>query len=212
MSPVPHNSPGIGGMRNVPLFPHSLSRLSPRTKHLQTIYGCQKYPSSRCRDGDADWRHPTDCRDRQHQALRSYYEPASEKVSVFPHRSCMVDRDRAPERRIEPMSVAHEVADGDAIGTTELARTNHLQPSTVLRWILRGLPDATGSRVRLEAVKRGKRWVTSRAALKRFFAALPQNIDSSASPRSPLTPSTRTADRRQREQEAARTALAERGI
>jgi len=72
-------------------------------------------------------------------------------------------------------TVAHEIADGDCVGTSQLARENHLQPSTIFRWIAKGLPAAEGGRVRLEAIRRGRRWLTSRAAVRRFFAALPAN-------------------------------------
>jgi hypothetical protein len=72
-------------------------------------------------------------------------------------------------------SVAMEVADGDCIGTAQLAKEKNLQQSTVFRWILKGLPIGHGNRVRLEAVKRGRTWLTSRAAVRRFFAALPTN-------------------------------------
>ena len=74
------------------------------------------------------------------------------------------------------LNVAIEVADGDAVGTTEIAREKHLKISTIFRWISKGLPRADGSRVRLEAVRRGRTWLTSRAAMRRFFAALPSNM------------------------------------
>lgn len=70
-------------------------------------------------------------------------------------------------------NVAIEVADGDFVGTTQVARDNHLKISTIFRWISKGLPGADGGRVRLEAVRRGRKWLTSRAAIRRFFAALP---------------------------------------
>lgn len=69
--------------------------------------------------------------------------------------------------------IASEIAGGDVFGIGTLATPHEVCQSTVLRWILKGLPSATGGRVRLEAVRRGRRWVTSSAAVGRFFAALP---------------------------------------
>ena len=74
--------------------------------------------------------------------------------------------------------VALEISLGQCVGTVQIARELGISPSAVGRWISRGLPGLPGHRVRLEAVRRGRKWVTSRAALERFFAALPQNVDS----------------------------------
>lgn len=82
-----------------------------------------------------------------------------------------------------PAQVAIEVADGDSIGTTQVAREKNTSTCTVFRWIARGLPGADGARVRLEAVKRGRTWLTSRAALRRFFAALPTSANTPITPR-----------------------------
>src|SRR4051794_13752953 len=86
-------------------------------------------------------------------------------------------------------SVAEEIANGDEIGTVQLSREKQLEISTVFRWIIKGLPAAGGGRVQLEAIKRGKTWLTSRAALRRFFSALPTNGDE----RNPSAP--RSTDR-----------------
>ena len=45
-------------------------------------------------------------------------------------------------------------------------------PATLTRWILRGFRLPYGHHIHLEAVKCGSRWLTSEAALERFFAAL----------------------------------------
>ena len=93
------------------------------------------------------------------------------------------------------LNVAIEVADGDAVGTTEIAREKHLKISTIFRWISKGLPSADGSRVRLEAVRRGRTWLTSRAAMRRFFAALPTSSSASeVSTADSLHPHHRAAD------------------
>jgi hypothetical protein len=57
--------------------------------------------------------------------------------------------------------------------------------STILRWITRGAKAPSGERVRLEAVRLGGRWITSREALQRFAERLTPRIDtpSAASPR-----------------------------
>jgi Protein of unknown function (DUF1580) len=58
--------------------------------------------------------------------------------------------------------------------------------STIWRWILKGIRTPDGQVVRLEAVRLGARWVTSREALARFSARLtPTATDSQAAPRTP---------------------------
>jgi hypothetical protein len=50
--------------------------------------------------------------------------------------------------------------------------------ATLLRWIMTGSRGPTGERVRLEAVRLGGRWMTSREALQRFAERLtPQSSD-----------------------------------
>ncbi len=58
--------------------------------------------------------------------------------------------------------------------------------SCLLRWVLRGARAPSGELVRLEAVRLGGRWVTSREALQRFAEALtPRLSDKPPSPRTP---------------------------
>lgn len=47
-----------------------------------------------------------------------------------------------------------------------------LHRAAVWRWVTHGLRRPDGSRVRLEALRMGRRWVTSTAALGRFFRRL----------------------------------------
>jgi hypothetical protein len=54
--------------------------------------------------------------------------------------------------------------------------------STVFRWILRGAKSPTGERIRLQAVRLGGKWVTSRESLKRFTEALTPRLEDSPSP------------------------------
>jgi hypothetical protein len=58
-----------------------------------------------------------------------------------------------------------------------------VHPATVTRWILSGVRSPFGDRVRLEAVRVGHRWMTSREAVRRFVmettaAAMPGDTPS----------------------------------
>ena len=99
--------------------------------------------------------------------------------------------------------LAAEIASGDMLTTIELARQHNTHPSTIFRWLQRGLPDGRGGRVFLEAVRRGKSWFTSKAAVARFFSRLPQ---SQATPIVPIRPPAA----RERETARAKTALDDR--
>ncbi|WP_168219369.1 DUF1580 domain-containing protein [Limnoglobus roseus] len=50
-----------------------------------------------------------------------------------------------------------------------------VSPSTVFRWVTKGTRSSAGQVVRLDAVRVGGRWLTSRGAVKRFVAALTDN-------------------------------------
>jgi hypothetical protein len=71
--------------------------------------------------------------------------------------------------------------------------------STLLRWATKGAKGPRGTTVRLEAMRLGNRWVTSREAIERFMAALTPRPDAQRD-----TPGSRTAIRRQ--QASARAA------
>jgi hypothetical protein len=76
---------------------------------------------------------------------------------------------------------------------------------TILRWILNGSKGPSGGVIRLEAVRLGGRWVTSREALARFAARLtPALGEAPAAPRTP--------GRRQRASERAEKELEKCGI
>jgi hypothetical protein len=69
------------------------------------------------------------------------------------------------------------------------------------RWVLHGAKAPDGERVRLEAVRLGGRWVTSREALQRFAERLtPQAQDQPAPPRTPRQ-RRRAAERAEKELE-----------
>jgi hypothetical protein len=78
-------------------------------------------------------------------------------------------------RTIREIDLPGEIAGGDSLRLIDLARRFKVCISTCFRWIVKGLPTGNGSRVKLEALKRGKCWFTSEAAVKRFFAALPKS-------------------------------------
>jgi hypothetical protein len=72
----------------------------------------------------------------------------------------------------------------------------------ILRWVLEGAKAPDGKRVRLEALRMGGRWITSRESLQRFAEALTPRL-SDAPMSSPRTPGRRqkAADRAARELE-----------
>jgi hypothetical protein len=76
--------------------------------------------------------------------------------------------------------------------------------STILRWILRGAKSPTGEMVKLEALRIGSRWVTSREAIQRFAERLTPRLDGQTAP-APHTPTQRqrAADRAAKELEKA---------
>jgi hypothetical protein len=57
----------------------------------------------------------------------------------------------------------------------------------ILRWILNGTKSPDGRIVKLEALRLGSRWVTSREALQRFAERLtpPMESEPTATPRTP---------------------------
>jgi hypothetical protein len=79
--------------------------------------------------------------------------------------------------------------------------------STILRWIMHGAKAPDGTRVRLEAVRLGGRWLTSREALQRFVQALTPRVDG-ADPE----PEVRTPARRQKASEHATKEVERYGI
>jgi hypothetical protein len=78
--------------------------------------------------------------------------------------------------------------------------------SCVLRWVLEGAKAPSGELVKLEALRLGGRWVTSRKALQRFAERLTPRLDDNPAPL-PRSPA-----RRQREDERAARQLDEIGI
>jgi hypothetical protein len=107
--------------------------------------------------------------------------------------------------------VLAEIQSGGGLGLSAAGRlfpghrgNSAVGPSTVFRWVTRGARASDGRLVRLEAVRVGCRWLTSRVAVARFVAALTSAADPASEP-SPPTP--RTAAARRRETENAIAAL-----
>jgi hypothetical protein len=71
--------------------------------------------------------------------------------------------------------LAREIIAGDTITVLDIAKQFDVSPSTAFRWMMKGLPDSRGERLRLQALRRGKIWLTSRAALERFLSGLPHS-------------------------------------
>jgi hypothetical protein len=82
-----------------------------------------------------------------------------------------------------------------------------VDPSTVFRWVTKGTRTTAAQAVKLEAVRVGGRWLTSRAAVARFVSAL----TTAADPAATFTPPTRTAATRSRQSERAAAKLREMG-
>jgi hypothetical protein len=79
--------------------------------------------------------------------------------------------------------------------------------STLLRWVTAGARSPSGERVRLEAVRLGGRWMTSREALQRFAERLTPRLDTAES-----TATLRTPGQRQHAAEQAVRELDKLGI
>src|SRR5262245_188130 len=78
--------------------------------------------------------------------------------------------------------------------------------STILRWILFGVKNPNGERIRLEGIRFGGKWVTSRDALQRFAERLTPDLNGQASV------ALETPIRRMRSAERARKRLDKVGI
>jgi hypothetical protein len=75
--------------------------------------------------------------------------------------------------------VLSEIIAGDALGLSAAARIfpahrgeGRASSSTVWRWINTGTRTSNGRVVKLEAARIGTRWLTSKAAISRYMAAL----------------------------------------
>jgi hypothetical protein len=86
----------------------------------------------------------------------------------------------------QPISLAQAAT---LVPPARRGRRTHL--STILRWILRGAKAPDGAHVKLEAVRLGGRWMTSKAALQRFAERLTPSLDGNGVPSAPRAPAKR---------------------
>src|SRR5262245_48800337 len=77
---------------------------------------------------------------------------------------------------------------------------NGAQPhlGTLLRWILKGARKSDGSLVRLEAIRFGNKWLTSRAAINKFCEELTPQLSDGQQPTPTPSVTPRTPGQRQR--------------
>ncbi len=90
------------------------------------------------------------------------------------------------------------------IGTGRRGRPTNV--STILRWILTGQRGPDGQRIRLEGIRIGGAWRTTREAIQRYAERLTPNLSTDPAP----TP--RTAHQRQRAADRAARELERLGI
>lgn len=112
----------------------------------------------------------------------------------------------------EPVSqVLAEIQAGEGLSLSAAGRLfpghrggKSVDPSTVFRWVTRGTRTTGGALVKLEAVRVGVRWLTSRGAVARFVTALTAASDPApAADRTPVTSRRPSATRRASEKAAA---------
>lgn len=121
--------------------------------------------------------------------------------------------DPVPEA-VSPAPVLTEIQSGEGLSLSAAGRLfpGHrggatVDPSTVFRWVTRGT-TVRGRAVKLEAVRAGARWLTSRGAVARFVAAL---TDAAVPASDTPVPTSRTPSARSRAAEAAGRELRRRG-
>lgn len=112
--------------------------------------------------------------------------------------------------------VFDEVLSGDAVSLSAAGQlfpahrgAGRTSPSTMFRRVAKGAKAADGRVVKLEAVRVGGQWLTSRAALARFVAQLSVIPDSSTAP--PARPVARPQAARSKASERATRELEKRG-
>jgi len=102
--------------------------------------------------------------------------------------------------------VLAEIQTGDGLSLSAAGRLfpghrggGTVDPSTAFRWVTRGAKATDGTVVKLEAVRVGGRWITSRGAVARFVAAL----TAAAYPASTPAPKVTNSPASQRSERAA---------
>jgi hypothetical protein len=107
----------------------------------------------------------------------------------------------------EPLYPLAEVIRGRWFPPSRGGKSLHY--STLIRWILKGVRGTDGSFVRLEAVRCGSKWCTTRAAAQRFIERLTPQLDADDSTPAPQS---RTPLQRRKAAERAGERLEEMGI
>jgi hypothetical protein len=114
---------------------------------------------------------------------------------------------------VPPVLAEIQAADGLSLSAAGRLFPGHrggrsVDPSTVFRWVTKGTRTAGGQLVKLEAVRVGGRWLTSRGAVARFVSALTAAADPDSAP---ATPPVRTPTARRRASEKAAAVLKDMG-
>jgi len=106
--------------------------------------------------------------------------------------------------------ILSEVRNGDGLSPSSVARTFSerggrpgVHPTTIFRWMTKGVLCPDGRRVRLESVRIGSRYWTTWAAVERFVAATSGSTGTELSPPAPRSPTARQQASRRAERELA---------
>lgn len=109
------------------------------------------------------------------------------------------------------MSLLEEIQQGLGLPLKDLAKLapvrrqgRPVNMATLWRWALRGAMGPAGQKIRLEAVRAPGGWISSAAALTRFFSALTPSLDSE--------PATRTPTRQKQASDRAARELSKMGV
>jgi hypothetical protein len=94
---------------------------------------------------------------------------------------------------------------GQVAGILSRRVNRRVCPSTVVRWVVKGLVSIDGSVVRLPASRVGSRWYVEESELDKFFRRMAAPTDTQ------LVPNPRTQSRRQSDSQAAVAELEARG-
>jgi hypothetical protein len=85
--------------------------------------------------------------------------------------------------------VLNEIQSGEGLSLSAAGRLfpahrgpGSVAPSTIFRWVKTGSKTTDGRLIKLEAVRLGNRWLTSRSALNRFVGALTAAVDPAPQP------------------------------
>lgn len=138
--------------------------------------------------------------DRQHEHLTSDPERARTIMPTTPIDSISSTATNSDDPDLEQLEPTKQLK----IRSTRPGKNVH--PSTVSRWILKGVKTPDGRRVKLRAVRLGWAWYTTRAWLDEFITA------STPETAAPVATASRTLAERSRAAAQARKQLAQLGV